>query len=129
MLCKECARPSRGTVWQIKPIQLVLSAIIAFVVSTLLGWFLLAWGSFFGLLGALLFAFLHGMVVGETLRRVAHQRGGELLHRTAWGCAAGGILVATLVATRGQFAALLSIGLWLQIVLSVIAAHNRVRAF
>jgi hypothetical protein len=133
MLCKQCAKPSRTARLQLQPQELALAFVAGTTVSYVAAWLLLlAEGLLISVhLGffAIFMAFFHGMLVGETVRRVTRYKRGDQVEKLAWLAAALGLIGMALYLSGGHLAGLLSLMLWLRIALSIVGAHNRVRAY
>ncbi|HLI48158.1 MAG TPA: hypothetical protein VKV18_05635 [Chthonomonas sp.] len=133
MLCKQCAKPSRAARLQLQPQEFILALVAGTTVSYVAAWLLLlAEGLLISVhLGflAIFLAFFHGMLVGETVRRVTRYKRGDQVEKLAWLAAALGLIGMVLYLSGGHLAALLNLMLWLRIALSIVGAHNRVRAY
>ncbi|CEK17161.1 hypothetical protein CWRG_01741 [Chthonomonas calidirosea] len=133
MLCKQCAKPDRAARLQLQPQELLLTLVVGTVVSYVAAWLLLlAEGVLSSVhLGffAIFLAFFHGMLVGETVRQVTRFKRGTQVEQLAWLASALGLIGMALYLSGGHLEALLDLMLWLQIALSIVGAHNRVRAY
>lgn len=134
MLCRECASPGGFSLFQVSAGSVVLALPVCLIVSALAGWLLVGLGLGFGFFGLLL-AFVYGVFVAEVAIRSTGRKRGSRVELLAGFSAAAGILIGALLPAlwhgypAGAVLHMLvsSLFFWLDLVIGVVSAVNRVR--